>query len=85
MVPDGEVGAAVSRRQQWVLKGACCYRFLLSISGGGEMAEEVQPLTDVSEGELESTRTVEEEGDASREDREEFQYDSLDQGEPVLR
>ena len=85
MVPDGEVGAAVSRRQQWVLKGACCYRFLLSISGGGEMAEEVQPLTDVSEGELESTRPGEEEGDASREDREEFQYDSLDQGEPVLQ
>ncbi|XDA71539.1 hypothetical protein R6Z07F_001891 [Ovis aries] len=48
--------------------------------GGGEMAEEVQPLTDVSEGELESTRPGEEEGDASREDREEFQYDSLDQG-----
>ncbi|XP_044803352.2 radial spoke head 1 homolog [Bubalus kerabau] len=48
--------------------------------GGGEMVEEVQPLTDVSEGELESMWPGDEEGDASREDREEFQYDSLDQG-----
>ncbi|OWK06015.1 RSPH1 [Cervus elaphus hippelaphus] len=46
--------------------------------GGGEMVEEVQPLTDVSEGELESMRPGDEEGDASREDREE--YDGLDQG-----
>ena len=49
------------------------------------MVEEVQPLTDVSEGELESMWPGDEEGDASREDRAEFQYDSLDQGEPVLR
>ena len=81
--PDGEAGAAVSRRQEWVLKGTCGHRFLLSTSGGGEMVEEVQPLTDVSEGELESMRPGDEEGDASREDREE--YDGLDQGEPVLQ
>eukprot|EP00069_Balaena_mysticetus_P022281 bmy_14100T0 len=48
--------------------------------GGGEPAEEVQPLTDVSEGELDSMQPGEEEGDTSREDGEEFRYDSLDQG-----
>ncbi|TKC46019.1 hypothetical protein EI555_012561, partial [Monodon monoceros] len=48
--------------------------------GGAEPEEEVQPLTDdMSEGELDSVHPGEEEGDASREDGEEFPYDSLDQ------
>ncbi|XP_033274279.1 radial spoke head 1 homolog isoform X2 [Orcinus orca] len=48
---------------------------------GGEPVEEVQPLTDdMSEGELDSVHPGEEEGDASREDGEEFHYDSLEQG-----
>ncbi|KAB1283552.1 Radial spoke head 1-like protein [Camelus dromedarius] len=49
--------------------------------GRDEPAEEAQPLTDLSEGEMDSLRPGEEEGDIAREEREEFHYDSLDQGE----
>ncbi|XP_031316001.1 radial spoke head 1 homolog isoform X2 [Camelus dromedarius] len=48
--------------------------------GRDEPAEEAQPLTDLSEGEMDSLRPGEEEGDIAREEREEFHYDSLDQG-----
>ncbi|XP_006205015.1 radial spoke head 1 homolog isoform X1 [Vicugna pacos] len=48
--------------------------------GRGEPAEEAQPLTDLSEGEMDSLRPGEEEGDITREEREGFHYDSLDQG-----
>lgn len=63
--------------------------FLGSVSGGGESVEEAQPLTDVSEGEMDFLRPGEEDGDVfgqeSRENvPEELQYDTIDQGEPEL-
>lgn len=63
--------------------------FLGSVSGGGESVEEVQPLMDVSEGEMDFLRPGEEEGDVfgqeSRENGpEELHYDTIDQGEPEL-
>uniref|UniRef100_A0A8D1SRI5 Radial spoke head component 1 n=1 Tax=Sus scrofa TaxID=9823 RepID=A0A8D1SRI5_PIG len=48
---------------------------------GGEAAEEAQALADLSEGELDTTRPGEEEGDASRADRAESHEDNLEQGE----
>uniref|UniRef100_A0A8D1R4M5 Radial spoke head 1 homolog n=1 Tax=Sus scrofa TaxID=9823 RepID=A0A8D1R4M5_PIG len=47
---------------------------------GGEAAEEAQALADLSEGELDTTRPGEEEGDASRADRAESHEDNLEQG-----
>lgn len=57
-------------------------------SGAGEPAEEAQALTDISEEETDSLRPGEEDGDAATEEGhedggEEFQYDNLDQGEPL--
>lgn len=53
----------------------------MPVSAGGEAAEEAQALADLSEGELDTTRPGEEEGDASRADRAESHEDNLEQGE----
>lgn len=55
------------------------------VSGGGEPSEEGQALADGSEGETDSMRPGEDDGEGSREEgREDFRYDTIDQGEHAL-
>ncbi|XP_027437968.1 radial spoke head 1 homolog isoform X10 [Zalophus californianus] len=49
--------------------------------GGGELSEEGQALADVSEGETDSMRPGQDDGDGTWEEgREDFRYDAIDQG-----
>ncbi|XP_032212009.1 radial spoke head 1 homolog isoform X1 [Mustela erminea] len=53
----------------------------LETEGGGEPSEEGQALADGSEGETDSMRPGEDDGEGSREEgREDFRYDTIDQG-----
>lgn len=56
------------------------------IAGDGELMEEGQALADISEGETDSLRPGEDDGDSTREDsreygRDDYRYDTTDQGE----